>query len=311
MPRRTRSSTQPDFARLVASIGAAQSEEEVRLRITDGLGISQKMRVIGLTDGYWKGRLFEFKHDKHFWNGARWNKPAFGALAQALYYCRRILNLEFPDIEAVPHTIVICDKNGGFVISTKQFEGLLQFDPDVFQSDEKIIESLKGHFGDEWQSVMKAECFSWDAPASSQDKTLVRFLIERNALADSRYFDFSDVAQLEQFVSIATAAEGASPVISITRSNFVGIFERWLEAFAPENARRRRWGDRFVIDLRKQFRLDRDTGTLRYQDDAFQVPVQLYDSFWSLYRRPPEKAVDYFISTNKDLLYDLHDKNCA
>lgn len=309
MPRSNRVSTRIGVPALVRSLKVAQSEEEVRLRVTDGLGISQGLRVIGLTDGYWKNRLFEFKHSKNFWNGVRWNKPAFGAFAQALYYCRRILNLEFQDIEAVPHTIVISDKNGGFLVPTKQFEGLLQFDPDVFHHDDKVIATLKEYFGEEWLEVMKAEAFTWDAPPSSQDETLVRFLTERNALSGIQYYDFSDESQLQAFIDAVISADGSCPVISITRSNFVGIFERWFETFAPSNASRREWGDRFVIDLRKQFQLDIETGTLSHKGISWRVPVQLYDTFWALYKRPPENTVDYFISANKDLLYDLFDKN--
>ena len=104
-------------------------------------------------------------------------------------------------------------------------------------------------------------------------------------------------------------SKGKIPRISITQSNFIHIFELWMRAFAPKDARRRDWADRFVIDLRCQFTLNAKRGTLSNDGDEWRVSVDTYEAFWSLYKRPPERAVDEYIATNKDLLYDIDDQN--
>jgi hypothetical protein len=53
--------------------------------------------------------------------------------------------------------------------------------------------------------------------------------------------------------------------ITITRQNFVGIYARWFEIFAPKEASRREWANRFVIDLRAQYKLDEATGMLAHR----------------------------------------------
>lgn len=285
------------------------SEDEVRLAIADALEITNELRIVGSTDGLWNDRLFEFKFDKGFRSGTNWSRAAFGTLAQALYYCRRSMNLEIEGQETVPHTIVICDKNGGFLIPTRQFEGLLHFDPDVFSSRRTIRETLQTYFGEEWQRLLTENTFSWLSPPSSQQEGLVEILIERQALSGVRYYDFSNGAELQQFIANVESVSGSSPRIDITKYNFVQIFDIWLLRFATGQIRRREWADRFVIDARKRFILDPQTGRLSCGQDSWIVPVGLYQQFWDLYVRPPEEAVDQFIATNKDLLYDISDQN--
>jgi hypothetical protein len=298
-----------DVNLLAQGLVGASSEEEVRLNITTALGITTKLKVIGATDGVCDGTLFEFKFDKTFFSGAVWRKGAYSALAQALYYCRRILNFEVDELFEMPHSIVICDKNGGFVLPTKQFESLLQFDPATFASRKEVVETLQSYFGREWLKVLNENPFSWDTPPSQQDEGLARMLETRKALSDTQYLDFSDKEQLIAFLRSAGAATGERPIISVTKQNFVGIFDRWFLAFAPAKASRREWADRFVIDLRKQYLLDTSTGTLRYKSDKWNASVEIYREFWKIYKRPPEDAVDQFIATNKDLLYDVDDQN--
>lgn len=98
-------------------------------------------------------------------------------------------------------------------------------------------------------------------------------------------------------------------MISVDPSNFIEVFEKWLAAFAPEDVRRREWADRFVMDLRCQYQFDRQNGVLRYKQEKWHAPVSEYESFWRKHQRPPAKAVDEYIATNKDLLYDQIDQN--
>ena len=290
-------------------IKKTKKEEEIRLLVLDALGISKEIKMLGSTDGVWNGRLFEFKNEKHFREKANWKKTAYGALAQTLYYCRKILNFEVDGLTQIPHTIVICDKYGGFIIQTKQFEGLLHYDNEIFNSSAATRKGVQDYFGKDWLKKFNESSFSWDEAPSSQNKLLVELLISRGALSGVRYFDFSSADQLQTLLSETLTSSGESPKIPITRDNFIGIYEKWFQTFAPKNASRREWADRFVIDLRVQFKINESTGILTSETDEWSASIDLYKSFWAHYKRPPAEIVDEFIATNKDLIYDETDQN--
>jgi hypothetical protein len=300
-----------DLSEYVNLLAEAEKEEEVRLRITSAMGIANALQVVGDTDGYWEGRLFEFKFDKKFHTSSKWNKSAYGTLAQALYYCRRILNFEMESkgIDKLPHSIVICDKNGGYVVPSEPFEGLLHYDSANFASRIEVRDALKSYYGKEWLKVLNDQDFSWDAPPSSQNEVLTAMLMERKALSGIQYHDFSDAEQLSLFIKAVKESNSPIPRIPITIENFRFIFDRWFKLFASKTESRREWADRYVIDLRDKFKLNKKTGQLKNETDEWFAPIDVYENFWKLYKRPPADAVDQFIATNKDLLYAEDDQN--
>ncbi|MBL7554631.1 MAG: hypothetical protein JNM24_02330 [Bdellovibrionaceae bacterium] len=284
----------------------ANNENEVRHKICSELNISSEIRMFGSTDGIYKDVLFEFKFDKKFNDAVKWNKSAYGTLAQSIYYCRRILNFEYDGIYVVPHTIVICDKNGAFIVPTKSLEWIIQFDP---------TEELDCSNNQEWvrysedYEFLKNGGFTWTTPPSSQNPLLVELLMEKELLKNISYLDFKDSNQFKLFIQNAKNSNGELPKIQITQQNFIRIFDQWFTTFAPAGESRRDWVDRFVIDLRLQYSLDKSKGMLTNKVDQWRVPVDIYESFWKIYKRPPTVRVDEFIATNKDLLYDVADQN--
>jgi hypothetical protein len=164
---------------IFTSLQSSSSEEEVRLRILDGLGISKKLKVIGNTDGLFQNYLFEFKFDKKFYVKGAWRKSAYGVLAQGLYYCRKILNFEVEGVKSLPHSIIFCDKNGGFIVPTQTFEWILQFDPvSLDEFDESQIESDYHKY----YKYLHEGGFNWESPPSSQNPLLTSVLMEIEAL---------------------------------------------------------------------------------------------------------------------------------
>lgn len=284
----------------------ANNENEVRHKICSLLDISDKIKMFGSTDGVFGDVLFEFKFNKHFNDAVKWNKSAYGTLAQSIYYCRRILNFEYEGINTVPHTMVICDKNGGFIIPTKGLEWIIQFDPteDIdCSNNEEWVKYRKDY------EFLKNGDFTWDTPPSSQNPLLVELLMEKEILKKISYLDFKDGHQFKLFIKNAKDSKGELPKIQVTQQNFIKIFDKWFETFAPDNESRRNWVDRFIIDLRSQFELNKAKGLLTNKADSWRVPVDTYENFWKIYKRPPTTRVDEFIATNKDLLYDVADQN--
>ena len=288
------------------NLKTTDSEEEVRLFVLDQLGISKKLKVIGNTDGIWSDRLFEFKHDKKFNTNNTWRKSAFQALAQGLYYCRKILNSEVRQINHLPHSMIFIDKNGGFIVSTKPYEWILQFDPiDYLSHSESTTDEQTRKIYDD----LIENNFNWEMPPSRQNPALVNILMKAKSLQTVLYFDFSKKSQFQAFLESIKISKNEIPQITITNNNFISIFDLWFESFAPKNARRRDWADRYIFDLRKNFELNERTGDLTFESDTFKVSVSKYKAFWQLYKRPPVATVDEFINTNKDLLYDVKDQN--
>ncbi len=82
-----------------------------------------------------------------------------------------------------------------------------------------------------------------------------------------------------------------------------------FETFSADGDSRRNWVDRFIIDLRNQYVLNKSKGTLVNREDTWRVPVDTYEAFWKVYKRPPSTRVDEYIVTNKDLLYEVQDQN--
>lgn len=291
-------------------LNETSKEDEVRLIVCDILGISLLLRLLGSTDGYWNQILFEFKFDKKFCSSGSWNKTAYQTLAQALFYCRKIVENQVDGIDQLPHTIAICDKNGGFLINTELFETVLAFNPATFSSSiENLSNELESLLGNDYRALLEEFKFSWDSPPSSQEEGLVAMLEKTKILERVNYYDFSKAGQLKVFIESIKDSEGKIPQIPITKNNFIPIFEKWFSAFAPKEASRRDWADKYIMDLRVQYKLDKKNGLLKSSSDSFEVPSDRYEDFWKLYRRPPEESVDRFIATNKDLLFDLKDQN--
>ncbi|MCP4912810.1 MAG: hypothetical protein GY909_06805 [Oligoflexia bacterium] len=285
-------------------------EDEVRLILSDALGISLFLKLIGSTDGFWNGNLFEFKYDKKFRGSSRWNRSAYATLAQGIFYCRKILNYEIEDVEELPHTIVVLDKSGGFFVKTEDIDAILCLNPDSFSTSiEALKDGLQLLLGNDYKQIVRDCNFSWSTPPSSQDEGLVKMLQQSNLLEKINYYDFSKAGQLQLFLETIKDSEGKIPQIPITKNNFIPIYEKWFSAFAPADASKRDWADKYIMDLRLQYNLNQRTGELVSEHNSFDVPVDRYKSFWKLYRRPPEDSVDKFIATNKDLLFDVYDQN--
>ncbi len=303
--RRRRQEAAPS-GNLLSELASANNENEVRHKICAQLGISRNIKMVGSTDGVYDHVLYEFKFDKKFCDGLNWNRSGYGTLAQAIYYCRKILNHEYEGIDQIPHTIVICDKNGGFIMPTKSLEWIIRFDPN---------EELDCTANQEWLNYRNDYKFlidggfTWNAPPSSQNKILVQLLMDKEILKNISYLDFNDQTKMQNFFEGVLRANGEFPKVPVTHQNFISIFDKWFEIFAASGDSRRDWVDRFVIDLRGQYSLNKSKGTVSNETDSWRVPVDTYESFWKVYKRPPSNRVDEYIVTNKDLLYEIKDQN--
>lgn len=291
---------------LAVELDEANNENEVRHKICAQLGISSQIKMVGSTDGVCKNILFEFKFDKKFCDGLNWNKSAYGTLAQAIYYCRKILNQEYEGIDRIPHTIVICDKNGGFIFPTKSLEWIIGFDPTDDLDCTSNIDCV--NYRNNYEFLIGGG-FTWSTPPSSQNRVLVQLLMDKDILKNINYLDFNDRAKMQNFFDGVERSSGEFPRIQITQQNFINIFDKWFDTFSADGDSRRDWVDRFIIDLRNQYSLNRTKGTLINAEDTWRVPVDTYEAFWRVYKRPPSARVDEFIVTNKDLLYEVTDQN--
>lgn len=295
------------FDRTLAALNKAASEDTVRMIIADKIGISELLNISSKTDGVWNSILFEFKFDKNFKSGAKWHKCSYGTLAQAIYYCKHIQDLEVSGVSQIPHTLVICDKNGGFLFPTEIVSFLLriqtedQLDWLDIKKDEILFKELS--------LLVNDPSFSWDVPPSSHNEAMVRLLMNLDLLKEIAYFDFSVSGHFDLFINRVRSPNNINPKISITQQNFISIFDKWFELFATRDCSRRAWADRFIIDLRKQYKLNEATGELLFKGDKWKTSVDRYESFWNLFIRPPSSSVNEFIATNKDLLYDDKDQN--
>jgi hypothetical protein len=165
------------------------NEEEVRLLVCTELGIGKTIKILGKTDGVWKNKLFEFKFDKRFFRKGGWKASAYGAVAQALYYCRQIAESLVEGINEVPHSIIVCDEKGGFFIQTGRLEWLLQFDPSEnldFSGFPELVK-FKKHY-----RFLKDRDFRWDTPPSSQNRSMVELLMSISSLDKVDYFNFEN-----------------------------------------------------------------------------------------------------------------------
>jgi len=285
------------------------SEDEVRLYVLSELKITKKIKVIGGTDGIWDNRLFEFKCNKRFKTGAKWSRHSYSALAQALCYCHKIQNGEVKGVFRLPHTIVICDRNGGFIVETKMFEELIEYECDNFSTPEEQVNALKSIFKEDWIRVYNFDANFWLHQPSNPSRYLINMLEKNNKLIDTEYFDFTNHDSLNRFTQKIKESKSESPKLSITKYNFIGIYDSWLTAFAPKKACRRKWADNFIVDLRGKVKLCEKTGIVKSKFTNWRVSTELYKHFWMYYKRPPHQTVNTFIATNKDMLYSVEDQN--
>ncbi|MBT7765684.1 MAG: hypothetical protein HN730_00930, partial [Bdellovibrionales bacterium] len=110
---------------LGVKLSGASCEKEVENIWNKILGISDKIKYIKNSDGVWNERLFEYKFDANFYTKGEWRHTSYKALAQAIYYLKRISNLSIGDLKSLPEVLVILDRNGGFMVPSQQVERII------------------------------------------------------------------------------------------------------------------------------------------------------------------------------------------
>lgn len=267
----------------------AEKEKNVENLLNKYFGVSTKLEYLSSSDGVYDSRLFEYKCNHYFYKNGKWSNSAYKALAQTIFYLKRISWFEFEKIEHLPSLIVVADNHGGFVVPAKMCEYILKEEP---LQDGVIID--------------------WQYAPSSPDPKLITYLksIEFFSIHGVTYIPFDSLDKLQVFKNIVMTVTSEIPQIEITERNFVQIFKLWRKELFPSGDTRE-VADNYVIDLDIQYRFIDGTSTLIHPESGRQinVPKNRYEKFWKFYRRPPEISVRRYILSHKDALYDDDTRN--
>lgn len=272
----------------VLKLSETSCEKEVENVWNKILGISDKIKYIKNSDGVWNERLFEYKFDAGFYTKGDWRHSSYKALAQAIYYLKRISKLTVSDVKSLPQLLIILDKNGGFVVPSQQVERIISDSEDGLVVD-------------------------WLRPASSPDTCLVDWLESNKYFKHFgiNYYEFATDQHVNEFKRSILEAEYEPAKIEIDEENFVGIYNMWKELFAGTEDNPRQIADNYVLDINLKFKFVGDTNILinLETDRRWEVPRQSYDDFWRYYKRPPSVVVQQYILAHKDCLYDTETRN--
>ena len=273
---------------LGVKLSGASCEKEVENIWNKILGISDKIKYIKNSDGVWDERLFEYKFDANFYTKGEWRHTSYKALAQAIYYLKRISNLSIGDLKSLPEVLVILDRNGGFMVPSQQVERIIGDAEDGLTVD-------------------------WMRPASSPDTHLVDWL-EANKYFENfgiSYYQFSSDQHINEFKRAVLEAEHEPAKIEIDEENFIGIYTLWKQLFLGTEDNPRQIADNYVLDINLKFQFVGDTNILinLETDRRWEVPRQSYEDFWKYYKRPPSVSVQQYILAHKDCLYDTETRN--
>lgn len=269
-------------------IQKTNKEAELQNQWNKLLKMSDEVKLSVNSDGIFDGKLFEFKFEENFYNHGKWTHVAYKALAQAIYYLQRISQLEYEEIDRLPTTVIIIEKNSGFMIPTKQLE--------------RILSNAEENLDVDWRR----------AP-SCPDPTLIEWLEKKSFFAtyDIRLWTFFDDDSILGFRDAITNSTFEPSQIEITENNFTKIFTIWKKVFCDSALDPTIIADYYVLDINLKFNFLENSNVMysRETREEWVVPKEKYQSFWRYYKRPPSVKVQQFILSNKDCLYDIQTRD--
>jgi len=245
--------------------------------------MTDKVKLSANTDGVFDGKLFEFKYEANFFS-RQWNRSAYKALAQSIYYLHKISQMKYEGIDKLPNMVIVIEKTSAFVVPTQQLERILYDN----------------------EAGLKVD---WRRAPSCPDKNLVNWL-ERKSFFETyniKLWRFHNDNSINSFYESIITSNFDGVKIQITEYNFVKIFKIWKDLFCDTNLPSDTIADHYVLDINLKFQFFEKTNTLYSRDtnEEWQVPREKYISFWNYYKRPPSVRVQQYIIANKDRLYDV------
>lgn len=226
-------------------------------------------------DGYYNTTLYEFKSKKNLES-----KDGNKALAQACYYLRKFVNVgNFVDssgqvkLYTPPLRVVVADENEALVISSKDLEV-------YFMSNN----------------------YDWSRAASIPDENLIKDISIINPIV----YNIRTIDGLRNYLD-AIDSIGSSILKIINRDNFDSIFQVWKKEFAS-NVKPQLAALCFLLDLDNKGIVNPNTGLVLFDFNGdttnvrLRVPISVYQSFWSVYKRPPSSIELSAIYERKDRL---------
>ena len=265
-----------------------KKEAEVQNIWNKIFGMTDLVNLSANTDGLFEDKLFEFKFDAKFHQSGQWSKSAHTALAQSIYYLRKIANFDFEGATSLPSIVVILDKSSGFMIPTKQLERI-----------------VGGH--------EKDLNVDWRRAPSNPDPVFVKWLMD-NAFLDSyrvKNWEFSTEETVLAFQKAVLDSQFSPAKIEITEENFTDIYKVWMEMFCSDDMSPTVVADYYVLDINLTFKFIEGTDVLYNQEskEEWKVSRSKYEKFWAFYKRPPSVKVQKHILSCKDCLYDIQTRD--
>ena len=264
-------------------LSLTKNEKEVEGVWNRFLDISEKIKYIKNSDGVWCNKLFEYKFEYNFFVEGRWTKNAYKALAQSIYYLKKISVMDVEGQTNLPSANVVIDKFGGFIVPTQVLERIV---------------------GDAENGLV----VDWLRAPSNPDPALVLWLESNEFFThySIRFYPFISEDHLKEFKNSIENSNQQPARIEINEDNFVKIFELWKKLFWETEENSRQVADNYVLDINLKFKFIEDEDTLVNIETnrTWEVNREKYFMFWSFYKRPPSVKVQQHILSHKDCLYD-------
>lgn len=268
---------------LLKKMEKAKNEKEVESSWNRFLDISEKIEYIKNSDGVYGNKLFEYKFDIRFCDGKKWSKGAYKALAQSIYYLKKISSMDMENQTCLPSVNIVISKMGGFTVPTQ------------------ILERIVGD-GEVGLTV------DWLRAPSSPDPVLTSWLEENKFFEhySIKYYPFLSEDHIGEFKKNINATNPQPARIEINEDNFVKIFELWKKLFWDSESDPRQVADNYVLDINLKFDFLGEQSVLVNMETGreWSVDKNKYLMFWSFYKRPPSVKVQQHILSHKDCLYD-------
>ncbi len=277
-----------DGKSLLGKLAKTSVEKEVENLFNKFLGITEKLRYIANSDGLAGDKLFEYKFEANFSTDGIWRKNSYKALAQSIYYLKKISDMKVEQVYRLPSLIVIIDKSGGFIVPSQMVERIVG-------DNERGLE------------------VDWLRASSSPDTVLIDWLIQKDFFKafSINYYDFKIPGVLENFRQAIQTSKVQPAKIEINENNFVSIFSVWKSLFCETEKDQRQVADNYVLDINLKFEFleKRDILINIENNRTWKVPREKYELFWSYFKRPPSAQVQQHILAHKDCLYDWQVRN--
>jgi len=266
---------QKSASQFINDLVLADSEEAVKAAYAKFFGLRYNTK--GRRDLLTENVLFETKYKKNFANA----KTRAAALAQALYYIRRIKYSDDPN--KLPIYICIASEKA---VAFFEVAG--------------------------WTQYYSSDTYDWSLAPSSPDPKLIGDLA-LNSDINVRLFDVTDTTEIDIFTSFMKAClEGKTKLKTpdrkpITDINFMTAYQIWEKHFEEYVRNGSKPSKYFICDIEDggSTRIEPDTVFFHTEKEISvrkRIPLESYDQYWSIFGKVSDAAIIRGLRSKADRL---------